>query len=125
MQQRHILLALHLNPLRETYQRIFEDEGWKVTPAGSLELMMGAMAEVQNPPFSDYIMDVNLGHRGTANIEPGKKVYGLVSQRVKTGEVTFMAITGIDETPEIAKKEGIPCIDTLYLMGYVNKLLSG
>ena len=53
-------------------------------------------------------MDLKYNNPGSQDIEPARRVYKTVSDRIELGEVTFVGISAKSETVTIATTEGIP-----------------
>ncbi len=107
------LIGLHNEDSREANVDFIKGFHYEVKAVGSVEEMlkeMGVQDGKLTNHFDRYFMDVNLGKPGELDIQAGLTVYGYVKDYVEKGKVKFLAISGLQETVELAVNAGIPCI---------------
>ncbi len=63
--------------------------------------------EIDN--YRVVIMDPNLGLPGSLDIEPLKRVYESLFNRIQSKEVKLIGFSGGGEIADLAKAEGLPC----------------
>lgn len=112
------LIGLHNEDRRDNTKILLEFYGYKVTSCTTED----EIAERAREEHDVIIMDINLEHPCSENIEPARRVYSAVEERVRKGIVRFVAISGNDATVKLAEKSGIPADYSTNLVQFIVKL---
>jgi hypothetical protein len=99
------LIGIHDTGLRDSLVCFAKGRGYDVTDVGNSEDMMTYSRSIR---YGVYLMDLNLGMRGSSDISPAREVYGIVKERVERGDARFLGISANDEAVRNARSEGMP-----------------
>ena len=100
------IVAFHDPMGNENTSRLLKSYGFENKSVYSMEQMREVMNS--NEPFDVYLMDVNLDHSNSTNIDSGLEVYCKIKDRLEKGQAKFFVISGNSQALEKAVQEGIP-----------------
>lgn len=99
------LIGFHDPENLSLYRELIGYEGFKIDAASCQDDMLRMAREARH---GIYIMDVNLGVRGSQDPKSSEAVYEIVRKRVEREEAAFVALSGSDDAVNNARKLGIP-----------------
>ena len=112
------IIGFHEKSLLDMFSMYSEEFGYKVDLANNFEEMLQKCKEND---YNIYLMDLNLGKKGSPDINPAIIIYRMIEPKVKEGKAKFMGLSGRYDVVESAIKERIPADDKI---SFVDKLKS-
>jgi hypothetical protein len=106
MVEKSVLVGLHSSGAIKTVCEIDADaRGYACDCASSFEEML---AKTRGKKYGKYYMDINFGRPNREDIEPARRIYELVRERVERGEADFLAVSANQDIATLAREAGIP-----------------
>jgi hypothetical protein len=106
------LISFHCPDRERNFTRFLDSIGWDVTSVPDLEGMLAELPEsVSQPPYGFIALDANLWTKERDDISPVVQVYTRLKSALEAGVATLVALSGTDDVLNIARQEGIYCLN--------------
>ena len=120
MSTQYALLGLHNELVLRAIARTVRHLGYEVKGTASLEEMLRSIEERKReeerlPPFTLYVMDLNLDMPAQETIAPAQEVYQQIKKDIEEGRARFYGVSGDSSVVEMGRQaglEGLTAVET-------------
>ena len=110
MSERRALLAIHDPNVSATLEFLYNVRGYIPDVVTSFDELERRLDPANALAYHVVIMEANLGQPGSTDFSPARRIWRIVQERSRNGELHFRAISGRDEVVEQLRPEGIPVL---------------
>jgi hypothetical protein len=106
------LISFHCPDRERNFTSFLGRIGWDVTSVPGLEGVLDRLPEGGlSSPYGFIALDANLMTKERDDISPVVQVYTRLKSALEAGVATLVALSGTDDVLNIARQEGIYCLN--------------